>query len=307
MEVTTRWSLTESNDWFHGDGHFINGLEVAALLPAVSPGSAWDRPYQWLDQVMPESGPAVMRPAVILGQDMYGPDHPRADPPNPHDRPFAGWLYGGASLLRESGGDRLDNLELVVGVVGPAALASETQHTFHRLIGQEPVPGWHDQIHDEPGLMVSFDRRWRVGLADGIDVVPDLGATIGNVLTYGEAGAMLRLGTNLGLDYGPAGPRPGPSGTHYVNPAAAKGDWGWYFYLGAQGRVVGRDIFLDGNTFRPSPSVPKNTLVGDLRGGMAVFSAGGLRLDFDFTARSKEYVGQTRADVYATFTLAFAW
>ena len=51
--------------------------------------------------------------------------------------------------------------------------------------------------------------------------------------------------------------RPALSGTNYFDVAALDGEVGFYFFADAQGRVVGRNIFLDSNTFRHSLSVPK--------------------------------------------------
>jgi len=41
------------------------------------------------------------------------------------------------------------------------------------------------------------------------------------------------------------------------------GDFGWYVFLGTQGRAVGHNIFLDGNSVRESASVEKKPLVAD--------------------------------------------
>lgn len=66
-------------------------------------------------------------------------------------------------------------------------------------------------------MAISYDKRWRLPLADlggvGVDIVPEAGMTGGNVLTYGTVGGMLRVGQDLNADYGPAHVRPGLSGT----------------------------------------------------------------------------------------------
>ena len=60
--------------------------------------------------------------------------------------------------------------------------------------------------------MLSYERKWRFDrpLTDSVSVnfIPEVGATFGNVYTYGQVGALLRIGQNLEADYGPARIRP---------------------------------------------------------------------------------------------------
>jgi lipid A 3-O-deacylase len=88
--------------------------------------------------------------------------------------------------------------------------------------------------------------------------------TAGNIMTFGDVGGLLRIGKGLQADYGPIRVRPALSGTDYFDAAALDGEVGWYFFASAQGRAVGRNIFLDGNTFRRSLSVSKKNFVADL-------------------------------------------
>src|SRR3546814_8870959 len=101
----------------------------------------------------------------------------------------------------------------------------------------------------------------------GVDVTPHLGAALGNVYTYGAGGLTLRFGEDLPDDYGPPRIRPALPGSDYFRPTD---DFGWYFFAGAEGRIVARNIFLDGNTFKDSHSVDKRPLVADLQAGIAV-------------------------------------
>ena len=59
----------------------------------------------------------------------------RSGPPDPHDRPYAGWLYIGVSVLQETDLLMLENLELDAGIVGPGWLAKQVQNDFHQFIG----------------------------------------------------------------------------------------------------------------------------------------------------------------------------
>lgn len=317
-EDTDRITVLEENDslYFNSDKHYTQGLRVSNLGPAVQSDSAWNGPFDFFNSILPifaREAPAetARRYALFLGQSIFTPKNLQMKPPDPTDRPYAGWLYGGASLLQETDHFALENLEIDLGVVGPGAFGRQVQNDFHQFIGISQAQGWSSQIQHEPGVMLSYERLWRFSPTgdgnDGLDVVPQIGATVGNVLTYAGAGGLLRIGTNLHGDYGPARIRPALSGTDYFDSSQFDGAWGFYLYAGAQGRAVGHNIFLDGNTFRQSPHVTHKTLVADFQGGLAVFNTCGFRLDFSAVRRTREFVGQRANDVVGTAAVSFSW
>ena len=74
-----------------------------------------------------------------------------------------------------------------------------------------------------------------------------------------------------------------------------------------QGRVVGRNIFLGGNSFRTSPSVSKKNLVGDAQAGFSVLWSKSLRLDISVALCTEEFHGQRTSDDICTAALSFTW
>lgn len=52
-------------------------------------------------------------------------------------------------------------------------------------------------------------------------------------------------------------------------------------FVGAEGRAVGRNIFLDGNSFKDSPAVDKKPFVTDAIAGVA-FTYSKVRLSYTF-------------------------
>jgi hypothetical protein len=310
-------TILEENDsiYFNTDKHYTQGLRLSYLGPDVQPDSFWSGAFGlfgWAAPSVMNGASAQSRHyALEFGQSLFTPENKTLRPPDPRDRPYAGWLYVGASLLQETDRRMLENIELQLGAVGPVALGKQTQNTFHQLIGQDKAEGWSSQLQNEPGINLSYERKWRLGLlgsgVDGVDIIPEAGATVGNVFTYGEAGGLLRIGHNLQTDYGQVRIRPSLSGTDYFNSDAMAGEYGYYFYAGTQGRVVGQNIFLDGNTFRTSRSVTKKPLVGDLQAGFAFFTSNAFRLDFSVVRRTEEFQGQRTPDVIGTAALSFAW
>ena len=311
-----RFSVILENDslFFDSDKHYTQGLRIAYLGPDVKAGSGWNEPFDLLGGLLPvfQAGEKRSRRyALSFGQSFFTPSVIAADPPDPRDRPYAGWLYLGADLLQDTNQRMLEHLELQLGVVGPAALGKQVQRQWHEIIdGTEPL-GWDSQLENEPGIVLSYERKWRLRLGGdgytGIDLIPELGGSLGNVFTYGEAGVMLRFGRNLLADYGPARIRPALSGTDYFNLDYLKGDFGIYGFAGAQGRAVARNIFLDGNTFQSSPSVDKEPLVADLQAGVSLFWSNWARLDASVMYRTDEFEGQDKGDVLGIVSFGASW
>lgn len=312
-----RLSVILENDslFFDSDKHYTQGLRIGYLGPDVKSGSRWNGPFDLLGGLLPVfqmgEGKRSRRYALSVGQSFFTPSVIATDPPDPRDRPYAGWLYLGADLLQDTNQRMLEHLELQLGVVGPAALGKQVQREWHDLVdGTEPL-GWDSQLENEPGLVLSYERKWRLTLvgngSTGIDLIPELGGSLGSVFTYGEAGVLLRFGRNLLADYGPARIRPALSGTDYFNREYLEGDFGIYGFVGAQGRAVARNIFLDGNTFRSSASLDKEPLVADLQAGVSLFWLSGARLDVSVMHRTDEFEGQDKGDVLGIVSFGASW
>lgn len=187
-----------------------------------------------------------------LGQDIYTPSVSPDDPhAAPGARPNAGWLYltEAARILSQSS---FDELAITLGVTGPPSLGHLTQQLAHHAAPAFNRPtDWTQQIGLEPGAIVSYEGRRRAALADLADVTPYVSASLGNIVTQAEGGFDLRVGWHLTPPW-----LPSTSGVGFAITA------------GASGRAIGRNIFLDGNTFRDSPRVGHEPFVGTGRAGV---------------------------------------
>lgn len=315
-----RTTILEENDslYFNSDKHYTQGFRLSALSPTLAPGGWPDGVFNLfgrIPSVFADGAQSQRRVAWFVGQSIFTPKDLRIKPPDPRDRPYAGWLYAGPSLLQETG-NQLENLELDAGVVGPGAFGRQIQNDWHQFIGVHQAEGWSNQIQNEPGFALSYDRLWRVPIPflswggpveNGVDIVPQAGGTVGNVFDYAQIGAQLRIGHHLETDYGPVRVRPSISGTDYFNGNHLGDDVGWYIFAGAGGRAVARNIFLDGNSFRTSAHVEHKTFVGDLQAGLSVYWSDRIRLDLAAVRRSVEFVGQRAPDVIGTAAISFSW
>jgi hypothetical protein len=285
------------------DRYYTNGFLFAWSSHAYTP-PAWLAPI-----TSPATGlvPSEnLRWGLSVGQKMYTPEDTQRRDPDPNDRPYAGWLYGALTLI-SSGQTQLSSVELQLGIVGPSALGEQAQNGIHRLFRIPTAKGWDSQIKDEPGANLVLSRQYRYNRPTGLDgvsvgVVPSFSLSLGNVSTYAAAGAMLRVGNALDADFGPPRVRPASAGSVFYETSADAG-FGWYLFAGVEGRVVARDITLDGNTWRDSPSVDREWLVGDFSAGVALTYAD-WRLTASYTARSQEFTEQRGAAQFASFSIA---
>ena len=315
---SARITIIEDNDGLLPDGwdrHYTQGALLSYLSPMLAADDFSQQFYGALAanlHIMQPGSDSQRKFGVVLGQSIFTPVKYHDVIPDPKDRPFAGFLYGGGSLLQETGGVMLESLEVLAGVVGPDALAKQTQEAFHSLAGFNNANldrTWSHQLKDEPAIMVSYDRHWKVWQASAFglqaDLIPDAGATAGNVMTYGEAGGQMRIGQNLGADYGIPRIRPALSGTTWFDVDRMESAFGWYLFAGIQGRAVAHNIFLDGNSFRSGPSVDKKILVGDVSTGASLFWKDWAKIDISFTERTKEFTTQKQMDHFGNVNLSF--
>jgi hypothetical protein len=297
------FSILFENDIFYNSDHdYSNGVQFAyTTAPNDTPDWMVDtaRALPFFNQ----SGD--VRARYALGQDIFTPHNlSLADPP-PTDRPYAGFLYGALGLVDDTG-TNLDQLQVTLGVVGPDSLGEETQKWVHAIFNDRKPMGWATQLHDEPGLVIEYNRSLKLiapqsFLGAVFDIEPNYGAAIGNVYDYADIGAMARLGFNLPKDYGPMRMEPSLPGSDYFEPTAGLGA---YIFAGVEGRAIARNLFLDGNSFEQSRSVDKTNLVGDLVLGAAVtFDA--FRLAFTHDIRTREYKTQPAADQFGAVDLTF--
>ena len=294
--------LFENDILFNTDRHYTNGAALAyTTAPQDTPDWAAD-----LARDLPvfEQGSDI-RMSYMLAQDIFTPQDTTLADPDPNDRPYAGYLYLGLGLLGVSE-THLDQIQLQLGVIGPASLAQDAQNWIHSIIGNRLAAGWHFQLRDEPALEAIYERSFKIipprsWLGLHFDVEPHAGIALGNVYDYVNAGAMARAGVNLPDDFGPMRLEPSLPGSGFFEP---NGEVSAYVFAGADGRAVGRNIFLDGNSFETSRSVDKNVFVGDLQVG-AVVAVDNMRLSFTHVFRTKEFTTQTSADQFGAVNLTF--
>lgn len=271
------------------DRYYTNGIKFGGgapfellQLPAT----------ELLKRLAPDGGRAIHL-GLFLGQNLYTPKSIKISQAQPLDRPWAAWLYLGGVAQRAKE-NRLDTVEIDLGLVGPSALGREIQAGWHRLIGAPQPMGWHNQIGNEPAFLVSYLGKSKRPLGDmaGLDLelIPHGGATLGTVLTLARAGGLLRLGRHM-TGFGPDTIEPGGAMLQNMRRDIESGrahGLEWYLFAGLDHRLVAHNIFLDGTVFRDGPSVRHRPHVYDLTAGLSL-RIDAVRISVTRVRRSEEF------------------
>ncbi len=313
-------NVQAENDLFAGAGdrHYTNGLRLSWFSPPAPEGQNDAGRLTGFLRNQPFFDLGKLRFSFGLGQNMYTPEDIGAADPVRNDRPYAGWLYGSIGVASEkcveaasTGKDKclLKNLELDLGMVGPASYARQVQTEWHKLIGAKKPEGWRHQLKNEPGIVLYYEQKYREPILEfsngaEFDFTPHWGVAAGNVFTYGAGGATLRLGNDLPTDYGPPRIRPSLPGSDFFDPGESM--FSCYVFAGAEMRLVARNIFLDGNSFADSRSVDSKPLVLDLQTGL-VLTIDRARVAFTQVLRSEEFNGQDKPDMFGSISLSYAY
>ena len=190
--------------------------------------------------------------AVSLNQELYTPDkkynyNDRAVPLR-DDILFGAGLYANLSFLSRTR-DFMEQFSLDIGLVGPKAFGKQVQNGVHRLTNNGEAKGWdYHGLKSEilVNLHYGFIYRW-VFIEDFFDVLPQFQISLGNAYTALNVGARFRVGYGIRNDFG----------LQKLKSRFAQNivDDGLKIYavFGINGSIVGRDMFVEGNTGKNAP------------------------------------------------------
>jgi hypothetical protein len=297
-------SVTWDNDMFVGsDDGYTNGLFVSwfdvGLDSKKNPEPTYlVRPLLWS---LSGKKPAYTINAQTIAQMMVTPDDITSETPDPDDIPYAGLLLYSNSHLKVYD-DFADLIGTTLGVVGPASGAEQTQKFIHERLGSDEPKGWDSQLKNELIFQFARARTWRAWVSDGgrgkTDILLTSDFNVGTIESSVGSSVMFRYGTDLSRSFVTTAFR----SNRISNPIAVDG--GWYVYFGVGARYYRNLIFVDGNTYRDSPSVDLDSTQTGVSAGISYsWDTASLTLAVeDLTFFEDRYKGIAR---YGTLT--FAW
>ena len=233
-----------------------------------------------------------------IGQNMYSPrviDDPN---PQPDDRPWAGWLYGGVGVAHVSG-NRHQIAAVKLGPTGPLSFAEEAQTYVHRYVSNSPKPlGWGNQLRPRLGVQLSYLSTHFVNIGRTFVGNASWGGTLGNLRTMG------RIGAGLTWSLAPDELKRFQAGTldegEFLIPDYSNSDTGivqslrrTVFYANVQVAAVAHNTFIQGDTYagRSQIDLVRNVTTTTL--GVSVPLPLGARdrwkLGFAYKVRSPEF------------------
>ena len=251
-----------------------------------------------LAQVLAVDGDEVFA-TYRIGQHFYTPKDIATPVLQVRDRPFGAWLFAGLDIetlaldpVETSRRDQYSLVGISLGTVGPSALGEQVHSGWHDVFSLTEPGGWQHQLKDEPTIQARVDRAWRLGFQQlsgaeagrpwQTDADLALGLSLGNVRTEASVGSRLRLGQNLDRAFGTQS---------LLGLGRATNGVEWALFAAAEARLIGRDIFLDGNTFKSSHSVDKHPAVADIGAGITA-RIGGVSITLGHYLRTREFESQ---------------
>ena len=317
-------SLMFENDLFGDtDQNYTNGIKLTLISPDLGQFTDTDKFSPWVGwwvNRLPfiyhaEGKENVLKSiAISVGQNIYTPQDIQQPSLIKEDRPYAGWLYFGTAFHTKTP-QRLDTLELQLGIVGPYSLAEDAQNFVHDLRDILTAKGWDNQLENEPAFALIYEQKRRYRPENfyknwGYDLIGHAGGALGTVYTFGNLGAEARIGWNIPADFGTSLIRPGGDTNAPVDSSdprlSNRGEFSAHAFAAVTGRVMLRDIFLDGNTFSNSHEVDKRYLVGDFIVGASAIIYG-VKFSYAQVFRTREFEGQRHSHNFGSISVSFTF
>ncbi len=239
---------------------------------------------------------------VFISQEMYAPKDKFSTIPPSTDHPYGGYLYA-SFLSQNKSKNLLEQIELDLGIVGPAAKAKQVQDFIHKITNNALLAGWDTQLENEFVANLSYRISYRYvpkflsKHQDYIDFMPQANLSLGNAKTFLQASIIARAGYGL-IPF----VLPTNINTGFVSTPSYAHTFSLYAFVGAGGRIVGRNMFLQGNLFAPRTELELIRGVGEFIWGVAL-DYKYFHLAYNVVHRSKEFRTQDGFMTYGVISL----
>lgn len=295
-------SFSTENDLYafiSTDRYYTNGIRLKYLSKEYD-YSRESNKMQWGSKVTLAfiNKPHITRFSLGLAQEMYTPIiHEKGYEINGH--PYGAYLYLTGGVIQRNN-NMQERIFVEAGVVGPYALGKPAQDFIHDITWSKKFQGWDEQIANEPVINLKYELLRKDYLFQtkyiSMDMINSFGASLGNGSIYGEYNFMFRIGHNLSSDFGPS-----KMNQYFDSPAPINDNLFAYLFFGTGARLVGRNIFIQGNTFGGRKfGYTLNVFRFDSSVGL-VAGYKGWRIGYTYNIKSKEYAEQATWHNFGTF------
>ncbi|MGX3011150.1 lipid A deacylase LpxR family protein [Helicobacter sp. 23-1044] len=277
------------SDRYYTGGHFVSYLSPEFADSALNYIAGFSHLYD----------KHFTRFFLSLNQELHTPSKANYDSVVANDDLlFGAGLYANLSFVSRTR-DFMEQFSIDLGVAGPLALGKETQSAIHALTNNRIYKGWdYRALKNEFLFNFHYGFIWRwVFIEDFFDVLPHFQISLGNARTAINAGAKFRLGYGIKNDFG-------LQKLHSKIAQNIAGDGlKVYVFFGASGSIVGRDMFIEGNSFGGAKSGVKleRFLYEAELGAMIGWKY--VSLGYVWSNQSKRFRGQIRQHKYGSIRL----
>ena len=231
-----------------------------------------------------------------LGQNMYTPRDITRATPQRGDRPWAGWLYLGATVQGFKG-NRFQQSDLKIGCTGPCSQADVVQRWIHKGFDATYPAGWSQQLNSRAAVQASHMQLWRSGDSDGKQDSADrfgfhggFALTAGTLRSYATVMAGAVFGHLEGANPVFALANDGDLVIQNFNNTGALARW--LLFANVSGTAVARNQFITGSTPYGRSEIELRRWVSAWQWGVSAPLGGwfeGTNLVFSQTSRSSEF------------------
>lgn len=240
---------------------------------------------------------------ISAGQEMYNARSGNIKNIVNVDRPFASYLYAGASMQWLKSNENSVKTELQIGTIGPAAMGEEAQKLLHQVVGFYEVSGWQYQVNNELGINAKLGLHYLLlkNRQRTFDFSLPLLAELGNTYSGLSAGLLFRTGNINPLNHSVA------TQSTVSSTSEKEKNKELYFYLQPNLKYVAYNATIQGGMFRtdkgPVTYNPKPFVFSQEIG--AAFASEKWTVDFSIIFKSKELESVKRSEQYGSISLYY--
>lgn len=239
------------------------------------------------------------------GQKIYNPQSGNIPNSIYVDRPFAGYLYAGASLNLLYHSESNLKLNLQGGTIGPASLAQEAQELMHDVVGFYKIDGWQWQVNNEFAINASAEFNYLINRIanDKVDFTANSYLNVGNTFSGAGVGLTFRSGAINPL-FKSSSSQSRISGSASPKDLAEKE---FFFYAKPTLNYVLYDATIQGGLFNKD----KGPIVFDTKPLVftqqfgAIFSQNRITADFSVLFKTREVKSNAKPHQYGSIALFY--
>lgn len=270
----------------------------------------------FLNRIMPKAGDSSINTfGFSLMQVIYTPKNVLKRIPERNDYAYAGGLYATHSLTSSNPLKKYSwQTEVMLGIMGPAAMAKQTQWQAHKMVGIVRPIGWDYQLKTDLLLNVSVAaEKELMHIGNAVEGIGGAQAFVGTAMNGASLYSLLRFGKLTPYFNGYI--------SQFSTPKGNKSRWQLYGILRPSIDLLLTHALIDGGVFNgrnepvpipdadtdePIPGERKrNKVVGKLGYGF-VLSGGRLAVSFTHSTMT-ELVKGTGAQEIGNISLYFSW